>query len=1365
MNVSAVIRRLVEGSELDSSDAVALEGIILGEMRPMLPVTHGTIELTSRWANPALREVVERAARSVVRLDVTPPIAGLMFAGTGFLVGDGLVMTSRNVAELFASGLGRENVAFRPGRKVEAVYLALDPTGGCRSLVSQIAMIHPALDVALLRVSDPPLHTLPLFLSTIAAEDLEGREAVLIGHAGLDARRDLRVLSSLLGGVLGGMLASPGLFTEPGIVERLGRSSWAIAHDCSALAGYSGAPVIDVATGRVVGVQSGVELLRNFAIPARELARDARFVDFGATFEGGSELVSPSAWSEDWRMVDGEARSPAETPHSWTQPSESSEIARRTLREKYPTGEELANLCARLGYGRVVDAVPASLSGELYRNGLLDALARRNLLEKVADAALPGDLASPVSPMDEAVVAPSEVGLAEAPAASRIPGEGGPAQDEPVPKPVLDDLLLAVQGYIPRDVWTLSIGSPHAGLLRGGEDEPPRSAAETVARLARDHSSEARRALAWLVGKLLQTTKSTDPTVLERLARADRWLSPPTLDRTESAAFSRDLGVADIAYLSLGAEAARAVVLVRMKAPGRGSSGWLITPSLVVVPAHLLSGMSPGDRGEDATSFEILLDYDHAGAPSVSIGVRGVELIDPGLDLALLRLDAAVHDRAPLRMSTDPPRVGAGLLAVIHHPRLGPKKLSVSTEGFLASDAHAAVYDLHTEAGSGGGPVLDADWRVLATHRAWQLYRTSSDATARRAKTGTTTHALLAAIRDTAGSGTDRRRLWREIVAAQPALKYVAPSLLAKLAEPQPNGSPALAALIIETLDEDTSLGDVPGLQISTRAGTFTTGFGTLATVTALAVRSEVTSVRDSPSAGSVECAVSVPHTGACTIHQSCGEEGDEALVAVIDNGCDVLHRALQDEAGRTRVLAFWDQKDRQAPEAGGRVQAASMSSAGRALVDKFGLIYGTLYVREDLQGIIDGAPPPPTFPTPGSSAHGTAVCSIAAGQCTGASDDHFFGGVAPKAELVVVRYDLQDATVGYSVGHMDALAFIDRLATHLGKPVVVNISNGMNAGAHDGSSDVEVRCEDFTDAGRKPGRVIVKSAGNEKGMGRHAKIKLGQGSVTELRWRSTAVAPDKPSKPEVIELWFDTMNEYSFRLKPPASVFSPPITGSFDEILANGNRAICLLRRYNRENGDGSLHIRIDKGKLSAVEAGEWLLEISAVIVRGRQPIHAWLDQPTNRQLSFRDHLDEEVTITIPGTAPSVITVGAVGVSHVMRPFPEGSIGPDRKGAEKPDLVAPGVALRAARAGSMDGIAPKASPMSGTSFAAPHVTGTIALVLSAQKKKNEGEQLSANQIKSALRRSVRHLSVWNETTGYGELDAGKLFRELGLMD
>jgi serine protease AprX len=83
-------------------------------------------------------------------------------------------------------------------------------------------------------------------------------------------------------------------------------------------------------------------------------------------------------------------------------------------------------------------------------------------------------------------------------------------------------------------------------------------------------------------------------------------------------------------------------------------------------------------------------------------------------------------------------------------------------------------------------------------------------------------------------------------------------------------------------------------------------------------------------------------------------------------------------------------------------------------------------------------------------------------------------------------------------------------------------------------------------------------------------------------------------------------------------------------------------------------------------------------------------------------------LSITDPGNAESVITVGATDRSspHRYGPIARSGRGPTADGRHKPDLLAPGNAIISATRGG------PARPMTGTSQAAPHVSGIAAMLL-----------------------------------------------------
>ncbi len=119
------------------------------------------------------------------------------------------------------------------------------------------------------------------------------------------------------------------------------------------------------------------------------------------------------------------------------------------------------------------------------------------------------------------------------------------------------------------------------------------------------------------------------------------------------------------------------------------------------------------------------------------------------------------------------------------------------------------------------------------------------------------------------------------------------------------------------------------------------------------------------------------------------------------------------------------------------------------------------------------------------------------------------------------------------------------------------------------------------------------------------------------------------------------------------------------------------------------------------------------------------------------------------------MITVAAVDASNPVVVGQFSSYGPTRDGRRKPDICAPGVKVIAARGGTLD----DALENTGTSMAAPHVAGAIALVLS--KQKGAGEDIpSATQLGAVIRQNtLKKSGRWTPGQGYGVIDVAALLK------
>jgi len=227
----------------------------------------------------------------------------LPYAGTGFVVGQGLIATNRHVAQIFAQGLGL-TIRYRAGDAAIDFKRQVDAPDDERTAylsVRAVEMIHPYWDMALLRVDGLPTDRM-LRLSVKSPEELLDRNVVVIGYPARDERNDVALQDRIFNRTYNVKRLQPGVIRTRAKVQSFENTVNAVTHDASTLGGNSGSAVIEVDTGEIVALHFAGEYLKaNYAVPMYELARDSR-VASRLNFAG--TLSPTNDWAPAWRSVE-----------------------------------------------------------------------------------------------------------------------------------------------------------------------------------------------------------------------------------------------------------------------------------------------------------------------------------------------------------------------------------------------------------------------------------------------------------------------------------------------------------------------------------------------------------------------------------------------------------------------------------------------------------------------------------------------------------------------------------------------------------------------------------------------------------------------------------------------------------------------------------------------------------------------------------------------------------------------------------------------------------------------------------------------------------------------------------------------------
>ncbi len=428
-------------------------------------------------------------------------------------------------------------------------------------------------------------------------------------------------------------------------------------------------------------------------------------------------------------------------------------------------------------------------------------------------------------------------------------------------------------------------------------------------------------------------------------------------------------------------------------------------------------------------------------------------------------------------------------------------------------------------------------------------------------------------------------------------------------------------------------------------------------------------------------------------------EDGAGVVVGFCDWGFDFTHPNLRNDDGSTRLLAFWDQRKDRVFSRNEIDRALRSSDPCRAL----------------------GYHPAVSDPG-GTGAHGTHVADIAVGN---RREPGSSVGLAPGADLVCVHLandkfqELEN--LGDSVNLLEGLDFVCRTAGS--RPCVASLSAGSVAGSHAGTSTVERAVDRLLEDGAL---VLVQSVGNYADAGTHTHARVGPNQKHTIDW----LIPKGDRTPNEVELWYNGRDEFRVTLTAPSGQeFMAPL----DSRVRVESGGVHCGSFYHRKSEPNSGLNHVDIFLYPEAPPGVWQITLQGErVVDGR--LHAWIERDGGGRYQSRFRREQATSLYTTNTICNsffAIAVGAHDASQPGRPAARfSSRGPTADGRQKPEISAPGYRIRAARSMPRAGWngEPKLCVKSGTSMAAPHVAGTVALMMQAA-----GRKLSIHEVRSIL--------------------------------
>jgi subtilisin family serine protease len=480
------------------------------------------------------------------------------------------------------------------------------------------------------------------------------------------------------------------------------------------------------------------------------------------------------------------------------------------------------------------------------------------------------------------------------------------------------------------------------------------------------------------------------------------------------------------------------------------------------------------------------------------------------------------------------------------------------------------------------------------------------------------------------------------------------------------------------------------------------------------------------------------------------GYTGRGVIVGVIDSGIDITHPNFQKSDGTSRVVAIWDQT---LTKTGPEQAPAAITDPKITLGGTTPLGYGVEYNQKQINDTVNNNSNPVKVRHIDEDGHGTHVAGIAAGNGSkrgGCLIKYQYVGVAPEADIIMVRlfgltksdHKLPAPSSGTNGYLLDAIRYILNVANTLAaqnnnskQAAVINLSLGRFSEFMDGTS---AKCQDI-DAllnANSTGRAIVFSAGNDGAANFHASGTVPAGSATSLALTFTIYDDDTAKRSRTLMVMYSGSNLQAQITSPVAGAagvvawVSSGANGS--STTANGpNGMVTIQNKPNR------ITISISSTQASAgppptynaLTAGTWKLELrdttNTATTIDAYCLYGSSNEPKSPR--FLSNTTSRSTLCETATCHEAL---AVGSCKVVGALSEGALsdfsarGPtlDAPGRTKPELCAPGHNVTSAHSSKIVddpdcficccSCCEAYVDKPGTSMAAPHIAGVIALML-----------------------------------------------------